>query len=166
MAPGWQKVVVAASLHNVGNCSAIDLDIENYVPSKGRNPQNNQTSTRLSDGASDGDYADKNENEKDCGGGVYPGFIAACYGSDSFLASAALVDFWTLLVDCPCPGAVRSCRPAILPQLSRGQAQSGWAQINESRIPRRNIYIGQPRLDVHCCRSGSGIPCVWYLGHG
>ena len=41
MTPGWHKVIVAASLHNVGDRSAIDLKIENY-PSKVRRPQNNK----------------------------------------------------------------------------------------------------------------------------
>jgi hypothetical protein len=42
----WRnKVVVAASLHDVGDRSAIDLKIENYVPSKVRGPQNDQTPT-------------------------------------------------------------------------------------------------------------------------
>src|SRR5215472_12207686 len=44
----WHKVVVAASLHNVGGRSPIDLNIESHIPSKVRGPQNNKTSTRLS----------------------------------------------------------------------------------------------------------------------
>jgi hypothetical protein len=70
MTPGWHKVIVAASLHNVGDRSAVDLKIESYVPSKVRGPQNDQTPTR-SGGCPDRRYANKNENEKDCiGGGV------------------------------------------------------------------------------------------------
>jgi hypothetical protein len=59
MTPGWHKVIVAASLHNVGDRSAIYLKIENYIPAKVRSPHNNQTSTRLS-GGSDRDYKNKN----------------------------------------------------------------------------------------------------------
>jgi hypothetical protein len=70
MTPGWHKVIVAASLHNVGDRSAIYLKIENYIPAKVRRPQNNKTPTRLG-GVPDRRYANKNENEKDCiGGGV------------------------------------------------------------------------------------------------
>ena len=45
------EVVVAASLHNVGGRSPIDLKIDSQIPSKVRGPQNNKTSTRLSDGS-------------------------------------------------------------------------------------------------------------------
>jgi hypothetical protein len=68
MTPGWHKVIVAASLHNVGDRSAIYLKIENYIPAKVRRPQNNKTPTRLG-GGPDRRYANKNENENDCGGG-------------------------------------------------------------------------------------------------
>jgi hypothetical protein len=160
MTPRWYKVIVTSPLHNVGNRSAIDLQIENYVPSKVRTPQNDKTPTRLS-GGSDRRYANKNENEKECGGGGVSWLIAACYAPDSFLASAALVDFWTLLVDCPCPAAGRPCRPAKLPLLPGGYPRPGWAEKNEFRIPPRGKYIGPSRLDVHCGRSGPGIPCAW-----
>ena len=44
-------MIVAPSLHNVGGRSPIDLKIESQIPSKVRGPQNNKTSTRLSDGS-------------------------------------------------------------------------------------------------------------------
>jgi hypothetical protein len=69
MAPGRQKVVVAAALYDVRNCSAVDLDIENYVPSKVRSPQNNQAPTWLRSGCSDGDYANKNKDQEEFGDG-------------------------------------------------------------------------------------------------
>src|SRR6058998_331749 len=50
MSPLRHEVIVAASLHNVGGRSPIDLKIESQIPSKVRGPQNNETSTRLSDG--------------------------------------------------------------------------------------------------------------------
>ena len=50
MTPLRHEVIVAASLHNVGARSPIDLKIESQIPSKVRGPQNNKTSTRLSDG--------------------------------------------------------------------------------------------------------------------
>jgi hypothetical protein len=65
MTPGWHKVIVAASLHNIGDRSAIYLKIENYIPAKVRRPQNNKTPTRLG-GGPDRRYANKNENENDC----------------------------------------------------------------------------------------------------
>jgi len=65
------NVIVAASLHNVGDSSAIDLKIENYIPSKVRDPDNDQTPTRLSGGAGVRDYANENKNQTECiGGGV------------------------------------------------------------------------------------------------
>src|SRR5438128_508869 len=88
-------------------------------------------------------------------------FIAAWLCSGFLLASAVLVDFWTLLVDCPCPAAGRPCRPAKLPLLPGGYPRPRWAEKNETRIPPRSKYIGPSRLDVHCCRSGPGIPCAW-----
>src|SRR5262249_2995568 len=51
MTPRWHEVIVAASLHNVGGCSPIDLKIESQIPSEVRGPQNNKTSTRLSHGS-------------------------------------------------------------------------------------------------------------------
>jgi hypothetical protein len=159
------KVIVTSSLHNVGDRSAIDLKIENYVPSEVRDPHDDQTSARLSGGAPIGDYANENKNQKECVGRG----VSWLHRPDATLRTRS----WRARRSSTCgslqvhwPGAVRPCRPAHLPQLSRGQAHPGWAQINESRIPRRSIYIGPPRLDVHCCRSGPGIPCVWYLGHG
>src|SRR5881397_1477889 len=51
MTPLRHELIVAASLHNVGGRSPIDLKIESQIPSKVRGPQNNKTSTRLSDGS-------------------------------------------------------------------------------------------------------------------
>src|SRR5258707_15759315 len=51
MPPLRHELIVAASLHNVGGRSPIDLKIESQIPSKVRAPQNNKTSTRLSDGS-------------------------------------------------------------------------------------------------------------------
>jgi hypothetical protein len=62
MAPWRHEVIVAASLHDVGDRSAVDLKIESDVPSKVRGPQNDQTPTRLSGGGSDRDGANKNKN--------------------------------------------------------------------------------------------------------
>jgi hypothetical protein len=66
MTPRRQNVIIAPSLHNVGDRSAIDLKIDSYVPSKVRGPQNDQTPTRLSGGGSDRDGANKNKNQKEC----------------------------------------------------------------------------------------------------
>jgi len=60
------KVIVASPLHDVGDRSAIDLKIENYVPSKVGGPQNDQTSTRLRGGAPIQAYANENKNQKEC----------------------------------------------------------------------------------------------------
>jgi hypothetical protein len=70
MAARRHRVIVTAPLHNVGDRSAIDLNVEDYVPSKNGAPQNDKTpTTRLSGGSSDGDCANKNENEKQFYGG-------------------------------------------------------------------------------------------------
>jgi hypothetical protein len=65
------KLIVASSLHNVGDRFAVDLKVESYVPSKVRGPQNDQSPTRLGGGAPIHDHANENENQKECiGGGV------------------------------------------------------------------------------------------------
>jgi hypothetical protein len=63
------RVIVAASLYNVGDRSAIDLQIKNYIPSKDRTPQNDKTPTRLSGGGSDRGCANKNKDQKESGNG-------------------------------------------------------------------------------------------------
>jgi len=63
------KVIVAPPLHDVADRSAIDLQIENYIPAKVRTPQNNQAPARLSGGAPIPDYANENKNQKECIGG-------------------------------------------------------------------------------------------------
>jgi hypothetical protein len=160
MTPRGQETVVAATLDNVRDGSAVDLKMEGQIPPKVRGPQNNKTPTRLG-GGSDRRYANKNENEKECGGGGVSWLHRRMLCSGFVLASPALVDFWTLLVDCPCPAAGRPCRPAKLPLLPGGYPRPGWAEKNEIRIPPRSKYIRPSRLDVHCCRSGPGIPCAW-----
>src|ERR1700751_1625439 len=50
MTPLRHEVIVATSRHNVGGGSPIDLKIESQIRSKVRGPQNNKTSTLLSDG--------------------------------------------------------------------------------------------------------------------
>ena len=72
MTPRRHKVIVAASLHNIGDRYPIDLKIESQIPSKVRSSQNNETSSRLSAGGSDRDYANENKNEKEFGGGSVP----------------------------------------------------------------------------------------------
>jgi hypothetical protein len=69
MTPRRHKVIVAASLHNVGDRSAIDLQIENYIPSKVRTSQNDETPTRVSGGSSERGCANKNKNQKESDGG-------------------------------------------------------------------------------------------------
>ena len=59
MTPRRNELIVAASLNDIGDRSAIDLKIENYVPSKVRDPHNDQTPTRLSGGDSNRGCANK-----------------------------------------------------------------------------------------------------------
>jgi hypothetical protein len=79
-------MIVSASLHNIDDCPAIDLQMERQIPSKIRRPQNNKTPTRLS--GADWGYAKKYENEKEWTGEVNLRFIASCCDRDLFLASA------------------------------------------------------------------------------
>jgi hypothetical protein len=142
------SVIVTSSLHNIGDRSAVDLKIENYVPSKVRNSHNDQTPTRLSCGSSDRGCANKNKNQKKSG-----------EGSKSWV-HAPDATLWTRFrrarrsspceVLGGCPDAPRPSRPPKLPQFPRGQAHTGWAEKNEIRIPHRSIYISHPRLHVHC----------------
>lgn len=82
-------MIVAAALHDVGDRSAIDLKIENYVPSKVRGPQNDQTPTRLGSGPGrNRAHKDKNQNEY-AGGGVSR--LHGLMLPDSLLASAAVI---------------------------------------------------------------------------
>jgi hypothetical protein len=46
-------VIIAATLRKVGDGSAIDLKMENQIPSKVHSPKNNKTLARLSVGGSD-----------------------------------------------------------------------------------------------------------------
>ena len=69
MTSRWHKMIVATSLHNIRDRSAIDLKIESQILSKVRGPQNNKTPTRLSGGGFDRRYANKNKNKKESGGG-------------------------------------------------------------------------------------------------
>jgi hypothetical protein len=59
-------MIIAAALYHVRDGSSIDLKMERQIPSKVRNPQNNQTPARLSGGSSDRDYANKNKNQEEC----------------------------------------------------------------------------------------------------
>jgi len=88
------KVIVAASLHDVGDRSAIDLQIENYIPSKVWSPQNNETPTRPSGGGSHRGYANKYKNEKESGGGGVSWLHGLTLPSGRALVSAAFIDFW------------------------------------------------------------------------
>jgi len=70
MLPGWQPCVIAATLHDVRNGSAVDLKIESQIPSKIRRPDNDQMPTRLSGGGSDRNRANENKNEEEPASGV------------------------------------------------------------------------------------------------
>ncbi len=63
-------MIIAAALYHVRDGSSIDLKMERQIPSKVRNPQDNQTPAWLIGGSSDGDYANKNKNREDCIGGA------------------------------------------------------------------------------------------------
>ena len=62
------RVILTSSLHNLGDRPAIDLKIENYVPSE---VWYLMTIKRPPGGAPVRDYANENKNQTECiGGGV------------------------------------------------------------------------------------------------
>jgi hypothetical protein len=65
----WQKVIVAASLHKIGGCFAIDLKIESQIPPKVWGPQNDKAPAGVRGGGSNRGYANENKNEEECAGG-------------------------------------------------------------------------------------------------
>jgi hypothetical protein len=72
MLSGWQPCVIAATLHDVRDGSAVDLKIESQIPSKVRRPQNDQMPTRLSSGGSNRNPTNERKNqEESAGGGVF-----------------------------------------------------------------------------------------------
>jgi hypothetical protein len=77
-------MIIAATLYNVRDGSAIDLKMERQIPSKVRNPQDNQTPAPLSGGSSDRDNANKNKMRKTLVGEVNLDFIAGCYACAFF----------------------------------------------------------------------------------
>ena len=60
----------------IGDGSAINLQIENYVPSEVRDPDNDQTPTRLSGGAPVRDYANETGIRESVLAEVYLNFTA------------------------------------------------------------------------------------------
>jgi hypothetical protein len=73
-------MIIAAALYHVRDGSSIDLKMERQIPSKVRNPQNNQTPARLSGGNLS--YAKKYEYEKERSGGgeSWPHGLTLCSG--------------------------------------------------------------------------------------
>jgi hypothetical protein len=63
-------MIIAAALYNIRDGSSIDLKMERQIPSKVRNPQNNQTPARLNGGSSDRDYANESKNQKELAGRI------------------------------------------------------------------------------------------------
>jgi hypothetical protein len=47
MTPCWDKTVVAATLYNVCDSSAIDLEMDSQIPSKVRRSLHNQTTASV-----------------------------------------------------------------------------------------------------------------------
>src|SRR5436309_5290113 len=115
--PRWDRMIIAAALYHVRDGSSIDLKMERQIPSKVRNPQNNQTRARLSGGSSRRDYANENKNQKESGGGGVSRPHAM--GAARFWIARRSSTSGVRLVDCPDAG--RPTRPAILPQLPGGQ---------------------------------------------
>jgi hypothetical protein len=52
-----------------------------------------------------------------------------------------------------------------LPVCAGRHRDSCRVQINQTRIPRRNVQMIRPGLDVHCYRSRLGIADRWHLVH-
>ena len=64
MRPGRDAVVVAATLDNVRNGLAIDLQIGGKVPAEVRHSDHNETATWLSRGVGYRDCREEDENQK------------------------------------------------------------------------------------------------------
>jgi len=63
MPAGRDTVVVPATLDNVRNGSAIDLEIGGKVPAEVRRPDHNQTTTRVSRSLARRKSGDENKNK-------------------------------------------------------------------------------------------------------
>ena len=85
-------MIIAAALYHVRDGSSIDLKMERQIPSKVRNPQNNQTPARLSAAVPIETMQTKTRMRKTLVGEVNLDFIAGCYACDLFLASAAFMN--------------------------------------------------------------------------
>src|SRR6476620_10966179 len=64
MPPGRDAVVVPATLDNVRNGSAIDLQVGGNVPAEIRHPDHNETAAFLSCGVGYRDCREEDENQK------------------------------------------------------------------------------------------------------
>ena len=65
MRPGRDAVVVAATLDNVRNGLAIDLQVGGKVPAEVRHSDHNETATWLSDGVGYRDCREEDKNQKE-----------------------------------------------------------------------------------------------------
>jgi hypothetical protein len=54
-----------ATLYDIRDGPAVDLEIETQIPSKVRRPENDQMPTGLSDGGSNRNRADENKNQEE-----------------------------------------------------------------------------------------------------
>ena len=65
MTPGWQKLIVSASLNKISGRSSVDVKIKRQIPAKVCGSQNNKTTAGLSADSPDRDEANTNKDEKD-----------------------------------------------------------------------------------------------------
>jgi hypothetical protein len=70
MLTGWQPCVIVATLYDVPDGPAIDLEMESQIPSKVRRPENDQAPTGLSGGGSERNRGDDSKNQEEPAGRV------------------------------------------------------------------------------------------------
>jgi hypothetical protein len=95
MAPRWYPTVIVATLYDVRDRPAIDLEMESQIPSEVRHSFHNQAArrgTRLRNSA-DENCAQKSKNQKNLADETLSRFHGAYYTYNWFFASADASNF-------------------------------------------------------------------------
>jgi|SRR5438093_10726070 hypothetical protein len=90
MRPRWHPTVKAATLYNVGDRHAIDLEMERQIPSKVRHSLHNQATRRGTPlrYSTDRNCAHKSKNQKNVADQTVSRVHGTYYAHDWFFASA------------------------------------------------------------------------------
>ena len=95
MAPRWYPTVIAATLYDVRDRPAIDLEMESQIPSEVRHSFHNQATRRGTPlrNSADGNCAQKSKNQKNLADETVSRFHGTYYAYDRFFASADASNF-------------------------------------------------------------------------